>query len=92
MTDTTYALAAITEGNAEQAACILQTEIPRGLLKQITSPFPTVVIPTLRSVGNLFNTTDEISDILIEKLEDLVKKVFTCLTSKKTAIRREALW
>mmetsp|Transcript_23330 Transcript_23330/g.20234 ORF Transcript_23330/g.20234 Transcript_23330/m.20234 type:complete len:235 (+) Transcript_23330:906-1610(+) len=81
----------LSDGNTERIYKVTNTGIVPALIKHLGNPFLSILIPVLRTLGNIV-TGDENQTNLVLENHGVIGKLFELLNHEKKAVRRETAW
>ncbi|CAL9777394.1 unnamed protein product [Musa acuminata subsp. burmannicoides] len=91
LTDACWALSYLSDGTNDKIQSVIETGVCPRLVELLLHPSPTVLIPALRTVGNIVTGDDSQTQLVIEK--GALPCLFQLLTqSHKKSIKKEACW
>lgn len=90
LTDSCWTLSYLTEGGEEKVKDLLHIDILRRLSDFLISPWLTVSVPALRTLGNIITGDDTQTQMTIEA--GILPKLHQMLAAEKSAVRKEASW
>jgi len=85
-----WTLAAITNGSESQIKEVLGMDIGDVLLACLNSKNYRLLIPTLKTIGNIFAGEDEDSQILLNT--GIIGGLYHCLENEHHIVRKNAAW
>ncbi|CAI7812445.1 unnamed protein product [Closterium sp. NIES-54] len=91
LTDACWALSYLSDGTNDKIQAVIEANVCRRLVELLLHPSPSVLIPALRTVGNIVTGDDHQTQVIIEN------QVLPCLlalltTNHKKSIKKEACW
>ncbi|KAJ8491476.1 hypothetical protein OPV22_013197 [Ensete ventricosum] len=91
LTDACWALSYLSDGTNDKIQSVIETGVCPRLVELLLHPSPTVLIPALRTVGNIVTGDDSQTQLVIDK--GALPCLFQLLTqSHKKSIKKEACW
>lgn len=90
LTDAAWALSYLSRTNAK-AAELVSTGIIPALVKHLDSNHLALVIPCLRTLGNIVTGPEDQTNLVLQ-VPDFLPKLYQLLFNKKKAVKREACW
>lgn len=87
--DAAWGFSFITELE-EGVHCVIETGVVPKMIELLASHSISVVVPLLRTVGNIATGQDRETDLLIEK--GVLPKLMTLMNHEKKGIRKECFW
>jgi importin subunit alpha-6/7 len=91
LTDAAWALSYLSDGEETRIQSVIDTGVLPSLLKHVTHPFLSIVIPCLRTLGNIVTGSDFQTDTVLA-LPGCLQTIFSLLSHDKRSVRREACW
>jgi len=90
LTDAAWAMSYLsrTESKVEH---VVSTGIIPSLVRHLDNPHLALLIPCLRTLGNIVTGTEDQTNLVLME-PDFLPKLFTLATHKKKAVRRETCW
>lgn len=90
LTDSAWAMSYLSDGDEDRIQRIINTGIVPTLVKLIGHHFLSIVIPCLRTLGNICTGNDEQTSLVLNS--GVLPEIFKLSNHSKKAVRREALW
>jgi hypothetical protein len=91
LTDAAWAMSYLSDGDEHRINMVIQTGIVPALVKHLDNPFLSILIPILRTLGNIV-TGNETQTNLVLGVSNVITKLFKLLNHEKKAVRRETCW
>lgn len=91
LTDAAWALSYLSDGEEQRIQLVIDTGVLPHLLKHVTHPFLSIVIPCLRTLGNIVTGSDVQTDTVLS-MPNCLQTIFSLLNHEKRSVRREACW
>jgi hypothetical protein len=91
LTDACWAMSYLSDGDDNQIKKVVDTGIIPSLVKHLDNPFLSILIPALRTLGNIVTGNSEQTDMVL-KFPESIEKLYQLLSHQKKAVRREACW
>ncbi|KAH6762485.1 importin alpha isoform 4 [Perilla frutescens var. hirtella] len=91
LTDACWALSYLSDGTNDKIQAVIEAGVCQRLVELLLNPSPTVLVPALRTVGNIVTGDDGQTQFVIDK------QVLPCLQqllnqNHKKSIKKEACW
>ncbi|KAL8553996.1 hypothetical protein ACS0TY_002303 [Phlomoides rotata] len=91
LTDACWALSYLSDGTNDKIQAVIDANVCQRLVELLLHPSPTVLVPALRTVGNIVTGDDSQTQFVIDK------QVLPCLQqlltqNHKKSIKKEACW
>ncbi|KAJ4822885.1 hypothetical protein Tsubulata_048607, partial [Turnera subulata] len=91
LTDACWALSYLSDGNDDKIDAVIASDVAPRLVELLTHPSPAVIIPALRTVGNIVTGNDRQTQHMIDS--QALPCLFQLLTNNyKKSIKKEACW
>ncbi|RZC76780.1 hypothetical protein C5167_000924 [Papaver somniferum] len=91
MTDVCWALSYLSDGTTDKIQAVVDANVCPRLAELLMNPYPSVVIPALRTVGNICTGNDMQTQIIMN--HQLLPCLLNLLTKNhKESIKKEACW
>ncbi|XP_010931776.1 importin subunit alpha [Elaeis guineensis] len=91
LTDACWALSYLSDGTNDKIQSVIETGVCPRLVQLLLHPAPTVLIPALRTVGNIVTGDDAQTQVVIDN--QALPCLFQLLTQNhKKSIKKEACW
>ncbi|RZC89696.1 hypothetical protein C5167_035690 [Papaver somniferum] len=91
LTDACWALSYLSDGTNDKIQAVIEVGACRRLVELLLHPSPTVLIPALRTVGNIVTGDDRQTQCIIE-LQALPCLMNLLTQNHKKSIKKEACW
>jgi len=91
LTDAAWAMSYLSDGDENRIQLVVDTGIIPSLVKHLDNPFLSILIPILRTLGNIVTGNEEQTNQVL-RVPAVVQKLFKLLGREKKAVRREACW
>ncbi|XP_042516060.1 importin subunit alpha-4-like [Macadamia integrifolia] len=91
LTDACWALSYLSDGTNDKIQAVIEAGVCRRLVELLLHPSPTVLIPALRTIGNIVTGDDAQTQFVIEN--QVLPCLYQLLTQNhKKSIKKEACW
>ncbi|XP_047316639.1 importin subunit alpha-like isoform X2 [Impatiens glandulifera] len=91
LTDACWALSYLSDGTNDKIQAVIEANVCSRLVELLVHPSPSVLIPALRTVGNIVTGDDVQTQIMIE--HQALPSLLNLLTQNyKKSIKKEACW
>ncbi|GAB4855661.1 Importin subunit alpha-4 [Ancistrocladus abbreviatus] len=91
LTDACWTLCFLSDGPNEKIQAVIEAGICRRLIELLLYPSPAVIIPALRTVGNIVSGDDHQTQFIIDN--QVLPNLYKLLTENhKKSIKKEACW
>ncbi|XP_058077577.1 importin subunit alpha-4 isoform X2 [Magnolia sinica] len=91
LTDACWALSYLSDGTNDKIQAVIEAGVCQRLVELLLHPSPTVLIPALRTVGNIVTGDDTQTQYVIDN--NVLRCLYTLLTQNhKKSIKKEACW
>jgi len=90
LTDASWALSYLSDGNESRIQNVVDTGVIPSLIKLLDHPFLSILIPSLRTLGNIVTGSDVQTHEVLK--QGALEKFIKLLSHEKKAVRREACW
>jgi len=90
LTDATWAMSYLSRQESKVAQVVVTGIVP-ALVQILDNPYLALLIPCLRTLGNIVTGSEEETNVVLRE-ETFLPKLFTLIDNKKKAVRREACW
>ncbi|KAF0920702.1 hypothetical protein E2562_036405 [Oryza meyeriana var. granulata] len=92
LTDSCWALSYLSDGSDDKIQAVIETGVCPRLVELLNHPSPTVLIPALRTVGNIVTGNDAQTQHILDHPQALPCLFNLLTTTQKKSIKREACW
>uniref|UniRef100_A0A0E0BZH4 IBB domain-containing protein n=1 Tax=Oryza meridionalis TaxID=40149 RepID=A0A0E0BZH4_9ORYZ len=92
LTDSCWALSYLSDGSNDNIQAVIETGVCDQLVELLSHPSPVVLIPALRTVGNIVTGDDAQTQCIVGHPQALPCLFNLLTTTQKKSIKREACW
>ncbi|EEC70585.1 hypothetical protein OsI_01790 [Oryza sativa Indica Group] len=92
LTDSCWALSYLSDGSNDNIQAVIETGVCDRLVELLSHPSPVVLIPALRTVGNIVTGDDAQTQCIVGHPQALPCLFNLLTTTQKKSVKREACW
>uniref|UniRef100_A0A0D9Y7Y9 Importin subunit alpha n=1 Tax=Oryza glumipatula TaxID=40148 RepID=A0A0D9Y7Y9_9ORYZ len=92
LTDSCWALSYLSDGSNDNIQAVIETGVCDRLVELLSYPSPVVLIPALRTVGNIVTGDDAQTQCIVGHPQALPCLFNLLTTTQKKSVKREACW
>ncbi|EEE54508.1 hypothetical protein OsJ_01650 [Oryza sativa Japonica Group] len=92
LTDSCWALSYLSDGSNDNIQAVIETGVCDWLVELLSHPSPVVLIPALRTVGNIVTGDDAQTQCIVGHPQALPCLFNLLTTTQKKSVKREACW
>uniref|UniRef100_A0A0E0JI38 Importin subunit alpha n=1 Tax=Oryza punctata TaxID=4537 RepID=A0A0E0JI38_ORYPU len=92
LTDSCWALSYLSDGSNDKIQAVIETGVCPRLVELLSHPSPAVLVPALRTVGNIVTGDDAQTQCIVGHPQALPCLFNLLTTTQKKSVKREACW